>query len=361
LTGLLGKGRKVLVLDLDNTLWGGVVGDDGLQGIELGPETADGEAFVAFQTYAKQLSKRGIILAVCSKNRDEVARSVFREHSAMVLKEDDISCFVANFSDKAANLRQIARTLNVGLDSLVFADDNPVERALIRRELSEVLVVEMPEDPAYFARAVEACKAFPLRTLTREDLGRVASYRAMAAVQEASADSGTDLEQFLIGLEPVAHVERVDPSTVDRIVQLIRKTNQFKLNLTTFQETEVLDSAPHVLALKLVDRLQDYGIVAIAVTRPSGETLHILNWVMSCRVFGRRLEDAMLELLAAHAAAHGCTVLETAHTPTEKNVIIPDILRRLGFEAQGTSGVYRRRAGEPTESHHMTLIDRRNP
>jgi FkbH-like protein len=359
LTGLLGRGRKVLVLDLDNTLWGGVVGDDGLQGIELGPETADGEAFATFQTYAKQLSKRGIILAVCSKNRDEVARSAFREHSAMILKEEDISCFVANFNDKAANLRHIARSLNVGLDSLVFVDDNPVERSLIRRELPEVLVVEMPDDPAYYVRALEGSKAFPLRALTREDLGRVASYRAMAAVQQASADSGTDMEQFLIGLEPVVHVEKVDQTTVDRIVQLIRKTNQFKLNLTVFQEADVLEFAPDVLALKLVDRLQDYGIVAIAVTQPVGETLHIRNWVMSCRVFGRRLEDAMLELLVGNARARGCTTIETTHTPTEKNVIIPDILLRLGFKTQEKSGVYRRGVDESIESHHMTIIDRR--
>lgn len=361
LTGLLGRGRKVLVLDLDNTLWGGVVGDDGLQGIELGPETADGEAFATFQAYTKQLSKRGIVLAVCSKNRDEVARAVFREHSAMVLKEEDISCFVANFNDKAANLRHIARSLNVGLDSLVFVDDNPVERSLIRSELPEVMVVEMPDDPAYYVRALEASKAFPLRALTREDLGRVASYRAMAAVQQASADSGTDMEQFLIGLQPVVHVERVNQTTVDRIVQLVRKTNQFKLNLIVFQEAEVLEFAPDVLALKLVDRLQDYGIVAIAVTQPVGDTLHIRNWVMSCRVFGRRLEDAMLELLVGNARARGCSTIKTTHTLTEKNVIIPDILLRLGFKNQESSDEYCRGIDGSIESHHMTIIDRRTP
>ena len=361
LLGLLGRGRKVLVLDLDNTLWGGVVGDDGLHGIELGPETADGEAYATFQTYVKNLSRRGVILAVCSKNRDEVARSPFREHSGMVLKEDDISCFVANFNDKAANIRHIARSLNVGLDSLVFVDDNPVERSLIRAELPEVLVVELPEDPALYIRAVDASKAFPLRALTREDLGRVASYRAMAVVQQASAESGTDMEQFLIGLSPVAHVEKIDATTVDRIVQLIRKTNQFKLNLSAFQENDILGAARDVIALRLVDRLQDYGIVAIAVTEPTGEALQILNWVMSCRVFGRRLENVMLELLMEHAKSRGCGTIQAAHTGTQKNVIIPDILIRLGFEPTGTAGLYRRPVAHvQSELHHMKITDSRD-
>jgi FkbH-like protein len=360
LAGLFGRSRKVLVLDLDNTLWGGVVGDDGLQGIILGPESAEGEAFASFQTYARNLAQRGVILAVCSKNREEVARAPFREHSGMILKEEDIACFVANFEDKAAGLRHIARTLNVGLDSLVFVDDNPVERTLIRAELPDVLVIELPDEPAYYARAVEAAKAFPLRSLTREDLGRGASYRAMAAVRDLGAAPGTDMDAFLIGLEPTVHVEKIDATTVDRIVQLIRKTNQFKLNLTGFQESEILAAAAEVVALRLVDRLQDYGIVAIAVTAPAEGTLSILNWVMSCRVFGRRLEQAMLEILCGNARTRGCAILAADYTPTEKNVILPDILAQLGFLAADGAGRYRRPAGAASSlPHHMTVIDRR--
>jgi FkbH-like protein len=360
LSGLLGRARKVLVLDLDNTLWGGVVGDDGLHGIDLGPETAEGEAFSSFQAYVRQLSRRGIVLAVCSKNRDEVARLPFREHSGMVLKEDDIACFVANFQDKAANLRHIARTLNLGLDSFVFVDDNPVERALVRAELPEVLVVELPEDPAGYGRALEAAKAFPLRALTAEDLGRVASYRAMGAVTAAASVPGTDMEQFLIGLEPQAHVEKVDDSTVDRIVQLIRKTNQFKLNPSVFQEADILAGAQDVVALRLTDRLQDYGIVAIAVTRCAGGVLAVRNWVMSCRVFGRRLENVMVELLRRKALELGCTTLQASYVATEKNVILPAILAGLGFTADATGELYVGKAeGSPAEPHHMTIIDRR--
>jgi FkbH-like protein len=356
--GLLGKARKVLVLDLDNTLWGGVVGDDGLAGIELGPESAEGEAFVHFQTYIKSLSRRGIVLAVCSKNRDEVARSPFREHTGMVLKEDDIACFVANFQDKAANLRHIARTLNVGIDSLVFIDDNPVERAQVRAELPEVLVVEMPEEPAHYAHAVEAARPFPLRVLTSEDLGRGASYKAMGVLREAAAADGSDMEHFLIGLEPVATIEKVDGSSVDRIVQLIRKTNQFKLNLSGIQESEVLANADGVIALRLTDRLQDYGIVAIAVTKPAGDVLTIQNWVMSCRVFGRRLEHVTVELMRQRAAQRGCSVIAGSYTATEKNVILPDILTGLGFSA--VDGVYARSADAgPALPHHMKIVDKR--
>ncbi len=360
LTGLLGRARKVLVLDLDNTLWGGVVGDDGLQGIEIGPETAEGEAFVALQAYAKELSKRGIVLAVCSKNREEAALAPFREHSAMVLREADISCFVANFDDKATNLRRIAKTLNLGLDSFVFVDDNPVERALIRNELPEVLVIELPENPAYYVGAIDAAKAFPLHSLTREDLGRVASYKVMAAVQDAAATPGGNLEEFLSGLDPVVHIERIDSTTVDRIVQLIRKTNQFKLNPTVFSEAQIMDEANSVLALRLTDRLQDYGIVAIAVSRASGQEWEILNWVMSCRVFGRHVEDVMLEALCKAAKERRCPELRCEYTASEKNVIIPEILARLGFDPGAVAGEYRRSADRTAESpHSVRVIDRR--
>jgi FkbH-like protein len=360
LTGLLGRARKVLVLDLDNTLWGGVIGDDGLQGIELGPETPEGEAFYTFQAYIRRLSQRGIVLAVCSKNREEVARLPFREHSAMVLKEEDIACFVANFQDKATNLRQIASALNLGLDSFVFVDDNPVERTLIRSELPQVLVVELPEDPAGYAQALEAAQAFPLRSLTAEDLGRVASYRAMSAIAQQRTLPGTDMEQFLIGLEPRAHLEQVAEGTVERIVQLIRKTNQFKLNPTVFQEPDILRNAAGVLAVRLVDRLQDYGIVAVAVTQPVDGSLVIQNWVMSCRVFGRRLENLMVELLRGSARELGCASVRGHYVASAKNVILPEILSGLGFSAAAADGLYVTAADTAaTAAHHMTVVDRR--
>jgi FkbH-like protein len=332
--GLLGKARKVLVLDLDNTVWGGVVGDVGVQGLVLGKETAEGEGFVALQTYARALAGRGVILAVCSKNREDIAREPFRTHSGMVLKEDDIACFVANFDDKATNLRRIAKTLNVGLDSLVFVDDNPVERAWVKQEVPEVMVVDLPEDVAQYCAAIEQAKPFPMHRLTAEDLARNASYRARTEVLEAQTGA-TDMGSFLAGLEPVAVVEPVSDGSLDRIVQLIAKTNQFKLNPQTFTADEVRARADGVFALRLKDRLQDYGIVAIAVVEADGSDAVIRNWVMSCRVFSRRLEHATLELIRGYATRHGTTRVRAPFKLSAKNAVAQDCLVDLGFTTDG--------------------------
>jgi len=357
--GLLGRARKVLVLDLDHTIWGGVVGDVGLDGLALGPETADGEAFVAFQRYAQALARRGVILAVCSKNDEAIARQAFRDHPAMVLGENDIACFVANFDDKASNLRQIAATLNVGLDALVFADDNPVERAWVSRQLPEVLVVDMPEDPAGYCTAVEQAKAFPMHRLTEEDLRRSASYRALADVKRA-ASTATDIEAFLRDLAPVTTIERVDGS-VDRIEQLMGKTNQFKLNPMTFSHDQIQDAAAGVIALRLSDRLQDYGIVAVAVTATEGDTLLVRNWVMSCRVFSRRLEHAMKCVLADLAAREGAGRIALTFVPSAKNGLVPKALLAVGFVDRGEGRFECPVSQSPTAPHYMQINDRREP
>ena len=355
--GLLGKARKALVLDLDNTMWGGVVGDVGLEGIALGMELAEGEAFVAFQTYVRSLAARGIILAICSKNRHEIALEVFRTHSGMVLKEEDIACFAVNFEDKATNLRRIARTLNIGLDSLVFVDDNPVERAWVRRELPEVLVIDLPEEPAGYVRAVEAARAFPLQRLTGEDLERGRSYRALATQAELAA-SATDLDQFLAGLEPVATLEPLNGSTSDRIVQLIRKTNQFKLNPRVFTLEELTAPGRQVLALSFADRMQDYGIIAVAVCEVADGTLEVLNWVMSCRVFSRRLEHVMLSELAKRATALGAERIRAPFVPSPRNDVAKAFLAELGLSDQG-DGILAIATGAVGDGAiHMTINDR---
>ena len=356
--GLAGKARKVLVLDLDNTLWGGVIGDIGMDQIAIGPETADGEAFTAFQHYCRSLMRRGVVLAVCSKNHDEFAREPFRNHPAMILREDDIACFVANFDDKASNIRRIARTLNVGLDALVFVDDNPVERELVASELPEVLVVDLDEDPALYAMSVEAAKAFPLAALTSEDLDRAKSYHAVAQLA-AAAETGTDLGSFLQGLEPSLTVEAV-PMSVARIAQLVAKTNQFKLNPRLFTEAEILDVREGVLALRLQDRLQDYGIVAVVVTRQDGSCFLIENWVMSCRVFSRRLEYATIELIVARAKAMNLDKVMLQYVPSAKNIIIPGLLRSLGFvEDDNQQNRFVRLVDQPFnhDDHFMSVID----
>ena len=356
--GLLGRGRKALVLDLDNTLWGGVVGDDGLEGIVLGRETAEGEPFTELQEYAKALASRGVALAVCSKNDHANAIEAFRSHPAMTLKETDIACFVCNFDDKATNLREIARRLNLGLEALVFADDNPVERAWVADALPQVMVVDLPDDPAAYVEAIEACHAFPVHRLTEEDLTRSQSYRVrseLAAIEETAAN----IESFLSGLEPVAVVEHVGPGSCERIAQLVAKTNQFKLNRTLVTADEVAEAPERVLAIRLTDRLQDYGITAVAVLEPDGRTLNVKNWVMSCRVFSRRLENATLELLRVRAQEAGARRIRLDFEASPKNALVPPILRGLGF-VEGEGGRYTLDLTGPPAGplHHMRIVDR---
>ncbi len=355
-----GHGRKVLVLDLDNTLWGGVVGDVGLEGLELGPETPEGEAFTAFQQYVAALNRRGVILAVCSKNSEKMARLPFQEHSGMVLDESHIACFIANFEDKASNLVTIAKELNLGLDAMVLADDSPVERAWVREQLPQVLVLELPEEPAEFPRAIDAAKAFPSGRLTSEDLERAASYQARAETQ-AAMGRASDMDAFLAGLEPEVTIEPVGPGSLDRIVQLIAKTNQFKLNPTVFSADEISKRPEHVIALRLRDRLQDYGIVSVAVLDPGDEALAIENWVMSCRVFSRRLEYVMRHLISERARELGAERLCLVYRGSDRNGLLAGLLPELGFASGGESGEEATwhgpaEAPEDMSEHHMTII-----
>ncbi|MBT4770695.1 MAG: HAD-IIIC family phosphatase, partial [Rhodospirillaceae bacterium] len=361
--GIFGRGRKVLVLDLDNTLWGGVIGDDGMQGIEIGPETEEGEAFSAFQAYILKLRQRGVILAACSKNADSIARQPFREHPAMILTESDFSAFVANFEDKASNLKRIAEELNVGLDSLVLVDDSPVEREWVRTRLPEVMVIDLPDDPAGFASALDDARAFPLIKLTSEDIGRADSYTNRTKTKQAMAAT-KDMDSFLAGLKPVIKVESVGPGTVERIAQLIAKTNQFKINPRTFTAEEIIARGEHVIALRLTDRLQDYGIVSVAVTKPGEGKLEIENWVMSCRVFSRRLEYVMRQLLAEAAKAEGAERLDLNLVETDRNGLLKDILPQMGFETRDGDGkkdvetIWSSIAQPPSSlpAHHMKIV-----
>jgi FkbH-like protein len=276
----------------------------------------------------------------------------------MVLRETDISCFVANFDDKATNLRRIAETLNLGLDSLVFVDDSPIERGWVARELPEVTVIDLPEDPAEYCQAVEAAKAFPMHQLTNEDLSRGASYQAIAAVKSAR-QGGIDMDGFLKDLAPIATLERVGEGSIDRIVQLIGKTNQFKLNPTIFTHEEIRRRAASVIALRLSDRLQDYGIVTVAVTETQDDALAVLNWVMSCRVFGRRLEHLMRQLLGEQALRYGARRLRLSYVASKRNGLIPGVLSSIGFADPDETGNYQAPAlpSQPLAPHHMSIVD----
>ncbi len=332
-----GRSSKCLVLDLDNTLWGGVIGDDGLAGIRLGQGSAVGEAYLAFQHFARDLGRRGVILAVCSKNDEANALEPFTSHPEMVLKRDDIACFVANWTDKAANLREIARRLNIGLDSLVFADDNPAERAIVRRELPMVEVPELSEDPTHYGATIAAGGYFEALRMTEEDLQRSGLYQ-QNAVRESMMASATDMAGYLQSLAMEAVWNRFDRVGLARIVQLINKTNQFNLTTRRVNEEEILalidDPAALSLQIRLLDQFGDNGIIAIVfgAREPGTDAIRIGTWLMSCRVLGRGMEEETLNLVAAEARRLGATRLTGEYRPTAKNGMVRDHYKKLGFE-----------------------------
>jgi FkbH-like protein len=332
-----GRSFKCLALDLDNTLWGGVVGDDGLEGIVLGQGSALGEAFVGFQQYVKALAERGVILAVCSKNSEALALEPFDQHPEMVLRRSDIACFMANWQDKPANLRAIATRLNIGLDAIAFVDDNPFERNGVRRELPEVAVPELPEDPGLFADCLAAAGYFEALRLTREDAQRTRLYRENLS-REALRSSSTDVAGYLKSLDMRLLWSRFDRPGLQRIHQLINKTNQFNLTTRRYSEAEVAalidDPATLTLQIRLLDQFGDNGIIAILIGRRLGEapdSLLLETWLMSCRVLGRQVEEATLNVLAQEAKAAGVQRLVGEYRPTVKNEMVREHYTRLGF------------------------------
>ncbi len=335
LGALAGRSGKCLVLDLDNTLWGGVIGDDGLGGIVLGQGSASGEAYVAFQHHVRELARRGVILAVCSKNDEANALEPFETHPDMVLRRADIACFVANWDDKASNIRAIAKALNIGLDALVFVDDNPMERDLVRRELPMVMVPEVTDDPESYAAALVSGGYFEAVAITDEDRERTGLYAGNQA-REALRGAATDLAGYLRGLEMRLVWRRFDRTGLARIVQLINKSNQFNLTTKRYAEEDVRavmdDPRAFGLQLRLLDRFGDNGVIAIVIGRVGTDrACEIDTWLMSCRVLGRQVEPTTLNLLAAQARALGARRLVGRYVPTKKNAMVKDHYAKLGF------------------------------
>jgi FkbH-like protein len=330
-----GKSRKALVLDLDNTLWGGVIGDDGLDGIVLGQGSALGEGFTSVQEFAKELSERGVILAVASKNDEVNAIEAFEKHPEMSLRRQDIASFHANWNDKASSIRAIAQELNIGIDSLVFLDDNPFERNLVRQELPMVAVPEVPDDPAVIPQVLADAGYFEAVTVTSEDRERTHQYQSNKERDRLKA-TATDMEGYLRELEMRMIWRPFDSVGLGRTVQLINKTNQFNLTTRRYSEEDILaimsDSASFGLQLRLVDRFGDNGIIAIIIGRMRGaEDLKIDTWLMSCRVLGRQVEPTTLNLIAQEARSIGARRLIGEYVPTKKNGMVREHYERLGF------------------------------
>jgi FkbH-like protein len=329
-----GLAKKCVVLDLDNTLWGGVVGDDGLGGVRLGQGSAEGEAFLAFQEYLKALRGRGILLAVCSKNNEATARQVFEQHPEMVLRLDDISCFVANWNDKPGNIRTIASELNIGLNSLVFVDDNPAERAIVRQMIPEVAVPEMPEDITAYVQAIDQHRYFQTISIATEDFHRTEFYRA-DAMRRAAQTSVADMDSFLKSLKMVAQIQTVNAMSLERTVQLVQRSNQFNLTTRRYSAADVLrftnDPSWLTATVSLADRFGDNGLISVVFAQSLEQALYIDTWLMSCRVLKRGVEHCLLNHLCTMAKDRGLLRIRGEYLPTPKNDLVREHYSGLGF------------------------------
>jgi FkbH-like protein len=335
-----GISKKCLVLDLDNTLWGGVIGDDGLGGIKLGQGDPESETFLYFQRYIKSLKERGVILAICSKNNEDTAKNVFLMHAEMELKLDDISCFVANWNDKASNIRSIAKILDIGLNSLVFVDDNPAERAIVRQLLPEVSVPELPLDPSGYIEAIDKHRYFQVVSVTSEDLKRTDFYKSNEA-RANSQSSAQSIAEFLSSLKMKAKVTSISSSNLERSVQLINRSNQFNLTTKRYSAAELIaisqSSEWITFTVSLADRFGDNGLISVVIGKLVDRTLFIDTWLMSCRVLKRGVEHLLLEVLLKFAHEQQLLSLRGDYIATAKNSLVSDHYKNLGFTQVGNS------------------------
>jgi FkbH-like protein len=330
-----GKSGKVLILDLDNTVWGGVIGDDGLEGIHVAQGDARGEAHLAVQRLALDLRQRGIVLAVSSKNNDEVAREPFEKHPEMLLKLEHIAVFQANWNDKATNIQAIAEELSLGLDSMVFLDDNPAERGLVRKLLPQVRVPELPEDPAYYTRTLTAAGYFEAVSFAGEDLKRAVFYQDNAKRASLQKQVG-GVDAYLASLDMTIAFQPFDATGRARIVQLINKSNQYNLTTRRYTDPEVTEAEndPEVFTLqvRLADIFGDNGMISVVICRPAEAGVwEIDTWLMSCRVLGRKVEHMVLREILEHARAAGIRKLFGTYLPTDRNKLVVDHYSKLRF------------------------------
>ncbi|NPV81332.1 MAG: HAD-IIIC family phosphatase [Firmicutes bacterium] len=330
---LTGLTRKCLILDMDGTLWGGIIGEDGIGGIKLG-NTYPGSAYVDFQHAVLNLYRRGIILGICSKNEPDIALEVLDSHPDMVLRREHFASMRINWRDKATNIQEIVQELNIGMDSVVFLDDNPVEVARVRDALPEVLAYQMPAQPENFVAFLQSLPVFDTLTITADDRRRGEEYRQQAARRVLQSESAS-LEDFYRRLEMKATIAKANDMTLPRIAQLTQKTNQF--NLTTRRYTEqdlrerIASGEWHVYSLELEDRFGENGLVAVGILRANGDMIWIDSLLMSCRVMGRTVEQTFVYYLAMEARRLGFDRLMAEYIPTRKNGVVADLYPSLGF------------------------------
>lgn len=329
--------KKVVVVDLDNTLWGGIIGDDGLEGIELGDTSPRGEAFKTMQRFILSLTQRGLLLAVCSKNEIQAAEEPFLKHPEMVLKKEHFVAFKANWRPKADNIREIAAELNLGLDSFIFIDDNPAEVELVRQLVPEVSSVLLPDDPADFVPFLQETRLFEVRSITAEDSARNEHYRINIEAKKLAA-AAPDLKSYLRSLEMTGTIRKFRKEDVPRLAQLIGKSNQFNLTTRRRSEGEVLqvmaDPDKRAFSVRLKDRFTDHGLIAILILDIKGDTAEIETWLMSCRVLGREVEEFCINEIFRIAKQAGAREVLGRYLPSPKNAMVADLYLRMGFTAR---------------------------
>lgn len=335
IAAMRGKSRRALVLDLDNTLWGGIIGDDGLEGISIGQGSALGEAHLSVQQAALDLHGRGIVLAVSSKNEDAAARLPFKHHVDMALREEHVAIFQANWIDKATNLATIADALTLGHDALVFLDDNPAERMQVRQAIPEVAVPELPEDAAYYNRALNAGGYFEAVIFSDDDRKRSGFYKDNARRLQLQSGTGS-LDDYHASLAMVATFQPFDVVGRGRIVQLISKSNQFNLTTRRYTELQISEIEDNVerwtLQTRLADVFGDNGMISVVICDRHECHWDIDTWLMSCRVLGRRVEEAVLHEIALAARADGVKHLVGRFIPTDRNAMVARHYEKLGFD-----------------------------
>ncbi len=342
LSALQGRTKKCVILDLDNTLWGGVIGDDGLSGIEIG-ELGRGHVFTDLQLWLKTLRQRGILLAVCSKNDEDTAKEPFEKHEEMVLRLSDFAIFVANWEDKAANIRYIRETLNIGMDSIVFIDDNPFERELVRSMIPDISVPELPSDPALYLSYLQSLNLFETVSFSSEDAGRTLMYQAEAKRRKSEA-SFASVDEYLISLEMEGYAAPFDEMHYSRIAQLTQRSNQFNLRTVRYTEEDIARIASDdnyvTLYYTLKDRFGDHGLVSVVIMKKESEEVFFVDtWLMSCRVLKRGMEEYIINRLVDTAKEHGARTIKAEYIPTAKNKMVEHIYDEMGFDCTG-EGMY---------------------
>ena len=331
---LRGKFNKCLILDLDNTTWGGIVGDDGVENIKIG-DLGIGKAFSKLQTWAKALKERGVILCICSKNDEANAKEPFEKHPDMVLRLEDISVFVANWENKASNIRNIQEILNIGFDSVVFLDDNPFERNLVRLELPDVIVPELPEDPAEYLDYLLSLNLFETVSFSENDKDRTKQYQAEAE-RVSSVAKFANIDEYLASLEMVSDVKEVDSFSLPRVAQLTQRSNQFNLRTQRYTDEDLksmIESKEYIaISYTLVDKYGDNGLISAVVLKKEKDFIFVDTWIMSCRVLKRTMEPFVLNTIVEEAKKLGYSKLIGEYLPTAKNGMVKDHYKNFGFE-----------------------------